>query len=167
MTETKKRLTLMRHAKSGWDSSAPTDFDRPLNNRGYHDALAMGQWLYAQSFQPDLIICSPAIRAFTTAQIVARCINYEMNAIQTEPSIYEAEGSTLLHLCQSLPAEKNHIMLIGHNPGFTLLAKYLTGDAVGAMSTASIVHLKCLAGDWSCLHSNTANLIWHQYPEKK
>ncbi len=28
-----KRLTLFRHAKSGWDNPALRDFDRPLNDK--------------------------------------------------------------------------------------------------------------------------------------
>ncbi len=29
-----KRLTLFRHAKSGWDDPAARDFDRALNDKG-------------------------------------------------------------------------------------------------------------------------------------
>ncbi|MDO9488398.1 MAG: histidine phosphatase family protein, partial [Sphingomonadaceae bacterium] len=29
-----KTLTLLRHAKSGWDDPVERDFDRPLNGRG-------------------------------------------------------------------------------------------------------------------------------------
>ncbi|MGH8513640.1 MAG: SixA phosphatase family protein, partial [Gammaproteobacteria bacterium] len=39
-----RRLLVMRHAKSDWDSGAGSDFDRPLAKRGERDAPRMGRW---------------------------------------------------------------------------------------------------------------------------
>ncbi|MEY2926025.1 MAG: hypothetical protein RL367_502, partial [Pseudomonadota bacterium] len=37
-----KTLTLFRHGKSGWDSAAARDFDRPINDRGTAGSRLMG-----------------------------------------------------------------------------------------------------------------------------
>ncbi|MBL7439222.1 histidine phosphatase family protein, partial [Escherichia coli] len=37
-----KTLTLLRHAKSGWDDPVARDFDRPLNPKGQRAAAMMG-----------------------------------------------------------------------------------------------------------------------------
>ena len=37
-----KTLSLLRHAKSGWNDPVARDFDRPLNGRGRRAAETMG-----------------------------------------------------------------------------------------------------------------------------
>ena len=37
-----KTLTLLRHAKSGYDDPLLRDFDRPLNDRGRRAAMKVG-----------------------------------------------------------------------------------------------------------------------------
>jgi len=37
-----RTLVLIRHAKSSWDDPNMRDFDRPINERGQHDAPDMG-----------------------------------------------------------------------------------------------------------------------------
>ena len=38
-----KKLTLLRHAKSGWDDPVARDFDRPLNAKGKRAAQRVGE----------------------------------------------------------------------------------------------------------------------------
>ena len=59
-----KKLFLVRHAKSDWENPYLKDIERPLNERGYANANSMS---YQRRIKPDLIISSPAVRAFTTA----------------------------------------------------------------------------------------------------
>jgi phosphohistidine phosphatase len=59
-----KTLFLIRHAKSSWDDTALRDKDRPLDDRGKRDAPKMGKRLAKRDVKPDLILSSPAIRAF-------------------------------------------------------------------------------------------------------
>ena len=66
-----KTLLLMRHAKSSWDDPTLQDFDRPLNPRGLRDAPRMGQFLKQNAITPDQIVTSTAVRAQTTAKMVA------------------------------------------------------------------------------------------------
>ena len=54
-----KTLTLLRHAKSGWDDPTPSDFARPLNARGRGAARAMGQRMLALGLAWDRILASP------------------------------------------------------------------------------------------------------------
>ena len=64
-----KTLYLIRHAKSSWDDSTLTDFERPLNERGINDAPKMGKLLKEKNIIPELLISSPANRAISTAKI--------------------------------------------------------------------------------------------------
>jgi phosphohistidine phosphatase len=63
-----KILYLVRHAKSSWSDVSLHDRERPLNRRGRKSAPDMGRRLKEQGHRPDLIISSPARRAFSTAK---------------------------------------------------------------------------------------------------
>ena len=65
-------------------------FDRPLNNRGLKTAPEMGKRLVDDGYQVDSIISSPAIRAITTAKIIAKEIGFSEQEIQQDPEIYDA-----------------------------------------------------------------------------
>ena len=73
-----KTLFLIRHAKSSWDDTALPDKDRPLADRGRRDAPKMGKRLAKRDVKPDLILSSPARRALTTAEIVAKKLDYKL-----------------------------------------------------------------------------------------
>ena len=66
-----KKLYIIRHAKSDWSDDTLKDFDRPLNKRGLKNAPFMGSLLKNKNINPDLILSSPALRAITTAEIIA------------------------------------------------------------------------------------------------
>ena len=76
-----KTLFLIRHAKSSWDDTALPDKDRPLGDRGRRDAPKMGKRLVKRDVKPDLILSSPARRALTTAEIIAKKLDYKLKDI--------------------------------------------------------------------------------------
>ncbi|WP_256330564.1 histidine phosphatase family protein [Variovorax sp. YR216] len=61
----------MRHAKSSRDDPSLPDPERPLDDRGRQDAPTMGKRLGKRGVRPDLLVSSPALRALTTAQLIA------------------------------------------------------------------------------------------------
>ena len=67
-----KDLLLLRHAKSSWEDSELSDFERPLNGRGKRDAPRIGKLILKEKLTPHFIISSPALRARDTADIVAQ-----------------------------------------------------------------------------------------------
>jgi hypothetical protein len=71
-----KTLFLVRHAKSSWDNPGVRDINRPLNERGLHDAPKMGKLIRSLGIKPDLLVSSPAKRALTTAQFFCRSIRF-------------------------------------------------------------------------------------------
>ena len=79
-----KILFLVRHAKSSRDDPSLPDRNRPLNDRGLHDAPMMGQRLSRSGVKPDRLVSSPALRALTTAQLVADAIGYPRQDIAIE-----------------------------------------------------------------------------------
>jgi len=78
----KRRLVMIRHAKSSWANPLQSDFERPLNERGEHDAPMMGERLKKMGVTPDLVIASPAKRAKQTAKKIAKEMGYDIDKIQ-------------------------------------------------------------------------------------
>ena len=68
-------LLILRHAKSAWDTDAPTDFDRPLSARGERDRWRMAGWLADEGLCPDEVVTSSALRARATAEAVVEALN--------------------------------------------------------------------------------------------
>jgi len=82
-----KALFLIRHAKSSWDT-ALRDKDRSLNDRRRGDAPKMGKRLAKRDVTPDLILSSPARRALTTAEIIAKKLDYKLKDILVDDRLY-------------------------------------------------------------------------------
>ena len=138
-----KVIYLIRHAKSDWNNPLLTDFERPLNKRGLQDAPFMAKKLAELDFNPSLIVCSPAQRTTSTAELIA-----PKTSILFENSIYEASLNNLTHLINLLPNEHNQIALIGHNPSITSLSNYLTDDFIGNMPTCCIIKIELEIDTW-------------------
>ncbi|WP_456451237.1 SixA phosphatase family protein [Hydrogenimonas sp.] len=161
-----KELFLLRHAKSSWDDPTLGDFDRPLNKRGKEDAPLMGEHLAKLGIKPDLIVASPARRAKKTAKIVAQKLGYDESAIRWVESIYEASPQSLLYLVCSLPEEAKRVMLVGHNPGFTMLANMLGDIAIDNIPTAGVVGIAFDAKSWDDACRSKGHTILFDYPKK-
>jgi phosphohistidine phosphatase len=123
-----KTLFLVRHAKSSWDDPALPDKDRPLNDRGKRDAPKMGERLAKRDVRPDLILSSPAMRALTTAQIIAKKLDYKRKDIVVDDRLYGVEPDDLLDVIHKLGDKLERVMLFGHNPELTELAHRLSSQ---------------------------------------
>ncbi|MEM9970865.1 MAG: histidine phosphatase family protein [Pseudomonadota bacterium] len=115
------RLILLRHAKSSWGDPALDDHDRPLNTRGQRDAPRIGQWLKANGFIPDLVLCSSAKRALETFACLG--LNVECTTL---PDLYMASPQTLLKSVRK--ASEDKILVIAHNPGIGSLAAQIVAQ---------------------------------------
>ena len=161
-----KTLTLIRHAKSSWDDVTLTDAQRPLNRRGERDAPKMGDRLVARGFSPDLIVASPAVRASTTADIIAARLDYPRERIVREASLYLASLDELLDVTASQDDALNSLVLVGHNPGLTMYANLLVPGITNNVPTTGIVSVSLDRNDWSLYTEPRASLDFFDYPKK-
>jgi phosphohistidine phosphatase len=143
-----KTLFLVRHAKSSRDDPALPDRSRPLNERGLGDAPRMGKRLAKREVNPDLIVSSPALRALTTAQLVADEIGYERKKIVVDDRLYASSADQLLAVIQSLDRKLKRVMLFGHNPEFTDLARRLASETY-AMPTCAVAEFEFDTPSWA------------------
>jgi phosphohistidine phosphatase len=162
-----KTVLLMRHAKSSWKDHKLKDIKRPLTKRGKSDAPFMGQILADKELVPQMILCSTALRARMTAEMVVEKCGYT-GEITYIDSFYLAEPAVYAEALCSLPDEIERVLLIGHNPGMEGLVQILSGQ-VEALPTSAIAYLSLPVDHWNELdgaaHGDLIEL-WGP-PEKK
>ena len=158
-----RELLIMRHGKSTHD--VPTeDFERPLKDSGKRDAQRVGVWLHQQGLVPDLVVCSPAVRALETARKAAKAMGLNSDAIRQDQRIYAASMNELVNVIRDCPPDVQRLLLVGHNPGLADLLVYLAGQPVALPSgrnllpTAALAQLNIPAG-WRDLRRGRASLV--------
>jgi phosphohistidine phosphatase len=148
-----KTLLLLRHAKSSWKQPELADHDRPLNKRGKQTAPIMGALLQDEDLIPDLILSSSAVRAHTTALLVAKACSYVGEIKQTR-KLYLGEPQDYIEvLCQVIDKHAR-VLVVGHNPGLEMLIEALTGEAM-AMPTGALAYIELSLKRWSDLDMDT------------
>ena len=100
-----KHLILIRHAKSSWNNTYLTDFERPLAKRGIKDALLMEKFFFNTGFEPDLILCSPANRTQQTYDIIFN--NTYRSTTIFENGLYHAGNTELINIIKANPKKIN------------------------------------------------------------
>ena len=134
-----KTLILMRHAKSAWDDPQQKDIDRPLNGRGRKAAPRMGAWLAGAGYKPDVVLCSAALRARETLELVRASLPDNATGEHTRAR-YMAAPREMLGEIAKVPATAETVMLVGHNPGIGSLAGLLAGR--GGVKALGRLHSK-------------------------
>lgn len=162
-----KTLTLLRHAKSSWKDQNLPDHARPLNLRGEKDAPVMASRIREAGIRPSLILSSPAVRAWNTAKIVAKEINYPIEFLQREQELYMADTVDFLGLLRRQDGKFNSIMLVGHNPGMTDFANYLMPNLIDNIPTGGVVSMTVETEDWNLAPGSGVELLVFDYPKKE
>ena len=162
-----KTLTILRHAKSSWDNPDIIDFDRPLNERGQRNAPEMGQRMKVAGIRPSLIISSPAVRAWTTAKLIASELTYPTEFLQREKDLYHAGISRLFDVIARQDEGFNSIIVVGHNPGLTDLANELVPGLTSNLPTAGYVSIAIDTETWDLRARKSAKLVEHDYPKRQ
>jgi phosphohistidine phosphatase len=162
-----KTLTLVRHAKSSWQDSNLGDRKRPLNKRGEVDAPEMAQRIVAAGIRPSLIISSPAVRAWMTAKLIAEAIGYPLEFLQREDALYLASLNRLLDVVAAQEPGFNNMILVGHNPGLTDFANYLSPGLTNNLPTSGVVSVEFDSDEWLLYERPETRLTVFDYPKKQ
>ena len=123
----KVRLHLLRHAHAGDAFEWIGDDDlRPLTKKGRRQAERLGSFLEAHAVRPDVIITSPLVRARQTAEIVAEALGM---TVKVDRRLGGGFGKRELWAVLD-EAGAPEVLLVGHDPDFSMLLTYLI-DAAG------------------------------------
>lgn len=161
-----KKLCLFRHAKSTYASLGTDDIDRPLHEVGFTNAPMMGEIITKEhKFKPDLIVTSNAKRALETSKLVAEAIGYDEGNIQVEDKLYEAGVEDLISEIQLLDEKYKSVLLIGHNPGLTLLATFLTDQHVNNLATCGSIAVEFDTKTWGNIAEANTKILFIDEPK--
>ena len=125
----------------------------------------MGRRLAAEEHQPDLIISSPANRAFSTAGLIAKELAYDDAGIITDKSLYFAGTGSMLKLLEGLEDSYQKVMIVGHTPAMTSLLNILCDTQIDNMPTCAIAVIEFDMTCWSELDMTNADLLSYDFPK--
>jgi phosphohistidine phosphatase len=162
-----KELLLVRHAKSSWDDPYLEDHDRPLNERGLRNAPEMGKRLQVSGIHPDVWISSTALRAITTAEILAEQVGFPQDQIQRTKDLYHASATELQEVIAGLDDAIGSAILFGHNPGMTSLVANLYGLPIDNLPTCGVVHLQFREANWKAASSALPARATFDFPKNQ
>lgn len=160
-----KSLTILRHAKSGWDAAVERDFDRPINARGQRGAELIGQWLKRQKLPVDQILASPAVRVTQTLDIFQPAADLDQLEPHWDRRIYLASAATLIDVIREGGREATHLLISGHNPGLEDLILMLVPESADdelrakvdqKLPTSALARLELEIDDWHALDTGMA-----------
>jgi phosphohistidine phosphatase len=153
-----RRLTLLRHGEAQPADSCPEDFERALTRHGNIEAREIAARIVRRNLIPDLILVSPAERAWTTAEIVAAACELDVSKMLCARELYLAAPDTTWRLLARRDSALHHILICGHNPGLSQVASRLGPNPrprelpTGGLITAFWSHAR-----WDTLQPETAS----------
>jgi phosphohistidine phosphatase len=149
---------LLRHGQAQAPDSCPEDFERVLTHRGELEAQEMAVRLVKRGLIPDLILVSPADRAWATAEIIAVACELDAKQIQCARELYLASPEATWALLAPRAASLSHILICGHNPGLSQVASRLgPKPEPRELATAGIATAVWHHGEWQHLQPETAD----------
>lgn len=156
-----KQLYLLRHAHAVSTGLSLSDFDRPLDERGQEEGVAIADYLHRKGITFDFVMCSAALRAQETLEPLRPIIG--TNAIEISENFYNISEDKILDHLKQLSDEVGNVLYIGHNPGiaFSVLkfAKVIPSFLLEGVSPGTLVGLQFSFDKWMDLEWGSAELI--------
>ncbi len=158
-----KTIFFVRHAKSSWDDLRLPDHDRPLNNRGKSDAIAMGEYLVEKASKIDIVISSSARRAKSTAKRIDDLVNSENFIV--EPKLYHASAREIFGVIANIHPEVESALIVAHNPGMTDMINMFSEEDIINVPTAGVFKVDFDINDWQEADTYNGKLDFFIYPK--
>ena len=162
-----KTILLIRHAKSSWEQLDLDDFDRPLNDRGKHDAPRMAKRLVKNKVKIDAFVSSPARRARRTAEYFMEIYERKEKDLILVPELYEASIKNFNSVLGLLDDDFDNVAIFSHNPGITHFANHLTEVTIDNMPTSSIFAVKSSAKSWGEFLKEKREFWFFDFPKNE
>ena len=166
-----RTLFLLRHAKSSWSDTTLADHERPLAPRGRRDAKRIAAHLVSLGVEPDLVLCSDAVRTRQTLERVRTAFRAATTET-VEAELYGASSRELLERVRAIDDDVTSVLVIGHNPGLQDLALALASSGFrlseleAKFPTAALATLEVPTATWRELAAGDAVLAAYVVPRE-
>ena len=165
----RRTLLVLRHAETEDTRPGSRDSERRLTPDGERDSGELGNYLREQGIKIDTVLCSSAVRARQTFELLKLDDQLDPVRVQIADRFYNAGGDTLIGAVRELPDDCHVALIIGHAPGAPALVHELTDpatsnpEAVAAIESrfpaAGLAQLEFEA-DWSQLEAGALVEVW-------
>jgi phosphohistidine phosphatase len=125
----------------------------------------MGHLLKNHQQIPDLIITSPAVRAYGTGMIMARILDYPFHKIKLNKNLYECGISGYMDVLSDIKKEHDTVMIVAHNPDITNFAMKICEKFNIDMPTCGIAGIDLKISDWEEINVAKGSLKFFEFPK--
>ena len=160
-----KTLFVVRHALAKPTESGKLDIDRELASEGLQQAARLGVYMYKHNMDISTIVCSNAVRAVQTAELISDQINFDFSKIVIDPELYEASVRIIGNKVCEFTNDRNEVIIVGHNPVLSYFVEYLTGHHFEGMEPGSLVKISCGVDDWSLVSNENSSFEYYVSPD--
>lgn len=122
----------------------------------------MGRFLASAHQTFDLALTSPAVRAVRTLQIASRVGRWGC-AVRVRPALY-GKVEDVVGEIRTVPDNVRSLLLVGHEPAWSAVARLLTGGTEIRLPTASMLRLVFEIDRWSDIDGAAARIEWLVVP---
>ena len=164
---------VLRHAKAAAQGPGG-DITRPITARGERQAIAVREHIASLSDRgalPDLVLCSPAVRARQTADLVLPALPEAR--FEVDGALYSKDAAGLIEWLKILDPEVSSLMVVGHNPTLhelcVMLAAPPASEAIDSegLPTSALVELEQQhAATWGQLVPGGSRLVHRFTPDR-
>jgi phosphohistidine phosphatase len=156
-----KTLYLLRHAHAMSRGTDLSDFDRPLNERGWEEAKEIATYLQNKKLTFDLVLCSASLRTQETLEPLRPVVGTEQ--LDISESYYNISEEEILHHLKHLPEKATRVLYIGHNPGIAFailrLAKTFPDFLKEGVHPATLVGFHFALEKWKDLAWQSGEIV--------
>ena len=157
MKDMAKELLLVRHGVTEAPGFDKKDLKRDLIKPGIDQLERLSKLLKANGQICDHMAYSPANRCRQTALILSSTLEIRKSSVVNE--IYQAGHGELLQVLNSFDNNDTHVIMVGHNPGVSHLAAFLTGEDHLLFSPGMMVRIAFYLDEWQHISKNSGALI--------
>lgn len=152
-----KELILLRHAKSSRKYIVP-DIDRPLAINGISRISKVAKQ-YKELFKNvDCVFSSPANRALHTATIMMNELRLPFYKLKVDSALYTFDSDDIIDYVFALDDALDKVVLVGHNPAFTITLNHFSNAGISHMRTAGLAKVSFDVNLWTDLTNGAFEL---------
>lgn len=136
MTTSVRTLVILRHARAE-PGTVGDDHVRALALEGRKQASAVGQQLQTTQLQPEIVLCSSALRTRQTWDLVAHGLAVPTQ-VEFRDDLYAASVEDLLAAINAIDHRLRTVLVVGHEPGVSAAASLLAGPGSDEIAIAQV-----------------------------
>lgn len=148
------RLFFLRHGLADRSEWYGPDFERPLTHKGKVRMRREAETIVELNLKLDVIISSPLVRAYQTAEIVAEELEMLDDLVEDGRLAPGFDVDDLAEIVAEYPSEAR-IMVVGHEPDFSETISDLIGGGEVVCKKGSLARVDLYGGP-----SLRGELVW-------